>query len=103
MQDASWRANCVRLACERNLAGQAFYETRGTVATLRVVCANDQKDHAVGYDGRDHEVWCDCRAGELGWPCAHAGAVLLLVADPPLAVERARDPEGRERKKDGRG
>lgn len=96
--NAAWRMRAVELAVQRGLIGQAILETRTRTSggllyeTYSCVSASEPEDHTLVLQANNASVDCDCRAGELHKPCAHAGAVLLLHFG--LAPERERTPEG---------
>lgn len=89
----AWRLRAVKLAFERGLAGQALSTPQPGLYTC--VSASSPRDYAVRFAPQAGVIMCECEAGRRSRPCAHAGAVLLLITR--LAPERGRDETGAPR------
>lgn len=85
----TWRMNAVRLAHERSLVGKAILrEKKPDYDVYGVPSISEPVEHTVKYVRKGSVVECDCMSAVHGRPCAHAGAVLLLVTG--LAPESGR-------------
>lgn len=92
-----WRRHAAELAFTRNLVGQAMRDPKPPVTMTGnryvpylCVSSNELYDHRLVYDRLTGAVRCGCEAATYFRPCAHAGAVLWLVAG--LCAERTRQP-----------
>ena len=80
-----WRALSIILTVRRHLVGHAARTSR---EDHYVVLDADGHMHRVIFSESTGSIACECKAGHYNKPCAHAGAVLLLIAD--CAPERKK-------------
>lgn len=95
--DEQWRMRAVELAVRRGLMGQAAltkvrFDPRSTLDVDKIrsyacASASEPLDYTVMVDDA-LGCGCNCVAGKLQNPCAHAGAALLL--DRGLVPSRTR-------------